>query len=255
MKELSKNQMNRIVPLIQGKEDVILWSCAEGIMGRAWTDDTMIPSAAMVVTGDFCFLLGNAGDVEPAFFANELYEFGRNKIIVPGFDEWSAEIEHHYPGKHKKYLRYAIKRESDVFDRDHLSRLVKAIEPRYHVTRIDRELFFKVQEEAWSADFCNNFSLEDYLKYGVGYVIILDGRIIAGASSYSSTSDSTEITIETLREFRRKGLAAACASALILECLDRGIYPRWDAMNLDSVALSGKLGYHFDREYTVYNIW
>ena len=45
-----------------------------------------------------------------------------------------------------------------------------------------------------------------------------------------------------------------CAAKLILECLDRDWLPSWDAQNLMSVGLAKKLGYHFDREYTAYEV-
>lgn len=63
-----------------------------------------------------------------------------------------------------------------------------------------------------------------------------------------------EITIGTKNEYRRKGLALAVASRLILDCAERNIYPRWDASNIESVELAEKLGYHFDKEYEVYSI-
>ena len=47
-------------------------------------------------------------------------------------------------------------------------------------------------------------------------------------------------------------MAYICGAKLILECLDRGWYPSWDAQNLWSVALAQKLGYRFDHEYVVY---
>ncbi len=50
------------------------------------------------------------------------------------------------------------------------------------------------------------------------------------------------------------GLAYACGARLILECLARGIYPSWDAHNLESAALAEKLGYHYDRPYTAFLI-
>ena len=43
-----------------------------------------------------------------------------------------------------------------------------------------------------------------------------------------------------------------CAAALILECEKRGIYPSWDAHNVESKALAEKLGYRIDKEYTAY---
>lgn len=44
-------------------------------------------------------------------------------------------------------------------------------------------------------------------------------------------------------------MAAACGAALILECLKRGIYPGWDAANMESVRLAEKLGYRLKGPY------
>ena len=60
--------------------------------------------------------------------------------------------------------------------------------------------------------------------------------------------------MDTHRDYRRRGLAAACSAKLILECRRRGWYPSWDAQNLWSVALAEKLGYHLDHEYTAYEV-
>ena len=38
-------------------------------------------------------------------------------------------------------------------------------------------------------------------------------------------------------------IAAAAAAGLILECLDRGLYPSWDAHDKVSLALAEQLGY------------
>ncbi|GAA0774758.1 hypothetical protein GCM10008908_25150 [Clostridium subterminale] len=81
-----------------------------------------------------------------------------------------------------------------------------------------------------------------------------DGEIISGASSYSYCEGAIDITIETKPEYKRKGLALACASKVILECMERGLYPQWDASNLLSVSLAQKLGYNVDKEYWVYFI-
>lgn len=56
-------------------------------------------------------------------------------------------------------------------------------------------------------------------------------------------------TIDTKPEYRRKGLATAVGAALILECLQAGLYPSWDAASRISVALAEKLGYTFSHAY------
>ena len=95
----------------------------------------------------------------------------------------------------------------------------------------------------------------DYAQYrerGLGAVILKDGEPVSGASSYSGYLGGIEIEIDTRTDYRRRGLAYICGAKLILDCLERGWYPSWDAQNLWSVALAEKLGYHFDHEYVVY---
>ena len=48
------------------------------------------------------------------------------------------------------------------------------------------------------------------------------------------------------------GLALAVCAKLILTCLDKGLYPSWDAANLASVSLARKLGYQPGHHYEVF---
>ena len=93
-----------------------------------------------------------------------------------------------------------------------------------------------------------------YEKYGLGVILLKDGQVVSGASSYSAYKGGIEIEIDTRKDYRRKGLASICGAKLILECLDRGLYPSWDAQNMGSVALAEKLGYHFDHAYDAYEV-
>lgn len=78
------------------------------------------------------------------------------------------------------------------------------------------------------------------------------GTPVAGASSYTVYRGGIEIEIDTRVDFRRQGLATACGARLILDCLDCGLYPSWDAHSRASLALSKKLGYKLDRPYPAY---
>ena len=82
-----------------------------------------------------------------------------------------------------------------------------------------------------------------------------DGEVVSGASSYSSYTGGIEVEVDTKEEYRRNGLATACAAKLIIECLKRNLYPSWDAQNKWSVALAEKLGYHYSHAYTAYEMW
>ena len=104
-------------------------------------------------------------------------------------------------------------------------------------------------------DFVSSFASKGkYLDIGRGVVVIKSGRIVAGASSFARYNEGIEIEVDTAAEERRKGLATAASAALILRCLDEGLYPSWDAQNMNSVHLAEKLGYEYDHEYTVYEV-
>ncbi len=117
----------------------------------------------------------------------------------------------------------------------------------------DEQLVRESFEQSWSRDFCAQFrDTEDFLARGIGVGALFEGKLVAGASSYSIYRGGIEIEIDTKPEFRRQGLATTCGAKLILECLSRGLYPSWDAYDLRSVSLAEKLGYHLDRPYVVY---
>lgn len=56
------------------------------------------------------------------------------------------------------------------------------------------------------------------------------------------------------RSIGRRGLATACAARLLLACLERGLYPSWDAANPASAALAEKLGYRPAGAYVTYAV-
>lgn len=87
---------------------------------------------------------------------------------------------------------------------------------------------------------------------GTGICGHTGGVPVAGAASYAVCEGAVEIEIDTRPDFRRQGLAAACGAKLILECLERELYPGWDAHDRRSLALAQKLGYQLERSYSAY---
>jgi len=222
-------------------------------MGKAWVDNKEEPKFAVVLVADFCHFLGAISSPEDEMKVKEMLDQCKRHVIVANHPSWVEIIEKYYPESFKRFNRYSIKREPDVFDKQTLTKYIAKVEDEFKIERIDEDLYHKVIEDPFMADCCSNFSsLEDFLKHGIGYVILHDEVIIAGASSYSYCGGYIDITIGTKDEYRQKGLALACASKVILECLEKNIYPVWDAVDMRSVALAEKLGYSFDKEYEVY---
>ena len=240
--------------LFGGWEETIIWSCLQGVMGCIYADDDRHPCSAAATLGDFAFFAGrpwrelilHKPEGHPADFI----------IMVPENDEWGRMIESCYKERAKKVSRYAIKKELQVFDREKLKKMRDFLPDGYVLKLIDEDIYEQCKEQQWSRDLVSQYpDYGTYQRLGLGVVDQKDGRVVSGASSYSSYEGGIEIEIDTDEPYRRRGLASACAAGLILECLKRDLYPSWDAQNKWSVALAEKLGYHYSHEYTAYEIW
>jgi predicted GNAT family acetyltransferase len=133
--------------------------------------------------------------------------------------------------------------------------LIDRLPESCELKNIDANIYDMCLSDPVTRDFVSSFeSKEKYLDIGRGVVVMRSGRIVAGASSYTRYNEGVEIEVDTVEEERRKGLATAASAALILRCLDEGLYPSWDAQNMISVHLAEKLGYEYDHEYTAYEV-
>lgn len=244
-----------LVKHIFGKwEETLIWSCLQGVMGRIYVTNLDSPVSAMAMLGDFIFYAGEPDEelvsYKPAWCKQNFM------IMIPQNDEWKPLIERNYGEKAKPVLRYAIKKEMGIFNQEKLQRVVSSLSDDYTLCLIDEKLYKMCKSEQWSSDLVSQFkNYNEYKALGLGVVILRNEKIVSGASSYSRYNEGIEIEIDTKEEYRRKGLAHVCGAKLILECLQRNLYPSWDAHNKASVALAEKLGYHFSHEYTAYEIW
>lgn len=246
--------MKKAADLFENWQESLIWSCLQGVMGRIYGDSGENPESVMALLGDFCYFAGKPSR-ELALYKPEQCKKDF-VIMVPQNERWAEMIESCYPEKAKKVTRYAIKKEPGIFDRERLQQAVDGLPEGYSLKMVDEELFYGCKKLEWCRDWTAQYeTYELYRKYGLGAVILKDGEPVSGACSYSGYLEGIEVEIDTREEYRRQGLAYICGAKLILECLERGWYASWDAQNKWSVALAQKLGYHFDREYTAYEIW
>ena len=237
--------LQKIAPLFAGWNETLIWSVLEGHMGYAIADDDETPTAAQLVLGDFCFF---AGRPSVPFAAK-----AAAREIVLQNESWNDAVERAWGTRANRKLRYSIKKEPGVFSRELLQGFVDALPGEYELRLFDKTICEQSLRENWSCDFYSCFlSAEDFLSRGFGVAALHEGQLVSGASSYCIYNGGIEIEIDTAPAYRKRGLALACGARLILEALDRGLYPSWDAFDLRSVMLAEKLGYHSDHPYAIY---
>ena len=86
---------------------------------------------------------------------------------------------------------------------------------------------------------------EQFLGYGGGWCIEKGGQVCAIAFCSFREDMVLEIGVETLGEFRGRGLGAVAAKAIIQQCLEAGLEPVWACRkeNAGSYALAIRMGF------------
>lgn len=238
---------SKVKELFAGWNETLIFSCLQKIMGKVYVSDPEQPKSAFAFVGCFGFYAG-IPDKEIVMDRPDGFV-----IMTPQNNEWAKLIEECYPLA-KKVTRYAIKKDT-IFDRTMLQNEIKKLPAGYELKKIDADIYDRCLENPATEDFVSAFeSKEKYLQMGRGMVILKNGIIVAGASSYTRYREGIEIEVDTIEPERRKHLATIACSALILNCLEEGLYPSWDSQNMNSVHLAEKLGYEFDHEYAAYEV-
>lgn len=237
------------VPLFAGWSETMVWSCLQGVMGSVYGDALECPETAVAFLGDFAFYAGKAAQGAALFCPEE------RQILVPQNEQWCQVIEASWGNRVQKITRFALRKEPNIFDIERLKAAVHSLASGYTLRKMDEVLFQQCRSAAWCRDFVSQYrDYAQYAQYGLGVAVLKNGELVSGASSYSYYHGGIEIEIDTRADHRRKGLAYACGAQLILMCLERGLYPSWDAHNQWSLDLAQKLGYHFDHAYPAYEV-
>lgn len=232
--------------LFNGWDETMIWSCLDGTMGTIYCSDD--GKSAMAELADFAFF---AGIPTKRLLA---HPFSRNfMLLVPQNEEWAAAIEEFYGDTVSKNIRYATRKTTEGFDLAKLRSITDNLPEGCVLREVDEEIFRISKQTPWMHDWTDQFAdYEQFQRFGLGAVLLLNGEIVSGASTYTRYSKGLEIQIDTHKDFRCRGFASITGAALMLMALDRGLYPSWDAANPTSLRLAEKLGYRFSHTYTAY---
>ena len=248
-----EQRLTRAAALFEGWRQPMILAVLEGAFGRVITASAR-PRAALLDAGDFLFLAGAPDEPETEALLKGWRDGHRDfRLLVPCTSGCGRLIETVFGADTPKATRYSFRQSDEHFDRAALKRMADAVPQGVSIAPVGRELYEKALGDQWSRDWCSCFrDAEDYLRRGLGFSALYQGELIAGASSYMACSGGIEIQVDTRSDWRRRGIAAACSARLILECLQRGLHPGWDAASPASAALAQKLGYLPAGEYTAW---
>lgn len=249
MRELFFPETRCAESLFADMEETAIRSALEGYMGRVWTDGENPPSTAHIRQGDFHIF---AGDACVDCAREMLSDLSPGAILVAHGQTWRELIEKTLGQRVVHIKRYAFYKNPAHLDIHRIQALSRCPDG-FTIARMDETLAQTALSEPWSRDLVSQFSSpRDYAQRGLGMCVLHGGALVCGASSYYVYRGGLEVEIDTRADFRRRGLATAAAASLIELSLQNGLYPSWDAANLESVGLAQKLGYQMKTEYDAF---
>ena len=92
------------------------------------------------------------------------------------------------------------------------------------------------------------------LKGGFGFVILKNNELIAGISSGLVYHGAVEVEVATRPDKQGNGFAKKLGAAMILEALNREMFPLWDAHNEASKKVAEFLGYELVEPYEAFEL-
>lgn len=213
----------------------------EGWLGTAVADDKASPAVAMLRYADIVVFGGDAADPMARELAEQLPV---ERAVLPSPQPWMELLAEVHGNRLLPIDRHAFTDES--LNPDHLRALARQVPDGLEVRRIDLPLARRIAADPslLSPDHvCNFDSPQDFVDRGIGFCMLKDGAIVAGASSYAVCNRGIEIQVNTHEAFRGRGLATVASATLIAHTLESGLAAHWDAANVISSHLAQKLGY------------
>jgi GNAT superfamily N-acetyltransferase len=217
-------------------------------MGRVFADARADPQVARAVL-DFHLLAGDPHHANALLLFRQLQP--GNTVIAPT-PAWRQLAAATWPNALTAYRREAF--QAEQFDLDRLRGFRQALPGGFELQQVCPEEVTQFATDLDRALIYNFRSREEFITRGVGMGILHRGRFVSGASFAAVGGGKFEIEIQTQPKFRRRGLARAVASALILYGLEHGMEACWDAANEPSSALARQLGFHPTGKYEAYRL-
>jgi len=250
VKENRNNNLRQLFPEYKGNymADAIL----EGLMGKVLVNDKENPCVAALSLPQYkMHILG--GDAKHPAAREFLAALPGFSTLFFGTPEWTKLLDQVHKGKVIVLKRYAFSSES--LDLERLKQLISQLSANFQIERINLHYAQQIandKSDLTDGQLFGFASPQDFIERGFGYCALENKKIVCIASTGTVCSKGIEVQINTHKKYRGRGLASATGAALLIECLENGIDPNWDAATEISAGLAKKLGYIPQGEYDTY---
>lgn len=253
MYKLEEGNYSKVLPLIQSRNELSVYSVIAGIMpGEIFVNSISNPTAALIRTSECNYIAGKTGDAE--FNASAAAELDFWDQITPDTEEWYDSI----PAVHEnKFIREYARRHY-VLEKADMSVISAALPEDCTLEEISPSALKKAHYENadalldWIKDWGDD---ENFCRYGAGTYIRKDNIIMSWSLSDCSYQDRIAIGIHTDERYRKRGLGAVTAAATVRKCFERGYRQvEWLCVdkNKGSAAIAEKLGFTLSSRYRAY---
>ena len=235
----------------------LVQSILDGYHGEVRVDDPEQPNIALLYLP--ALKLGFVGG-DPSHPAAEAYISGIKKrsflMFADQFEAWDALGKKYHDVAFFEVTRYAFT--SEHLDIEQLKSLRDRDLGELTLKKLDLEMVKKLtaaKSELSEDHFINFDSPEEFIEKGFGFAILDGERVVSLATTFVVCDAGIEIQINTRKKYEGRGLGTMVAAALIVESLERGLDPSWDAATERSAGLAKKLGYTEQGEYPMYIVF
>lgn len=230
------------------------------VNGRVYADEEENPKTFYIVHNYGMSLL--LGDTTNQAFNSDFKEYALNTNGERNNHEWMQV----YPAAWESVLK-GLFQDKLITSAENTSHLTKGVvelntrvnfkfnqekysgmnqpahDPKIEIIQNNEEVYDRMTGSVVPRYFWD--SAADFKQNGVAYCLYYDGQLAATAFSSFVEGNALELGIETVPQFRGKGLAQKVCAALINYCLAHNFEPVWACRleNIGSYVLAQKLGF------------
>ena len=249
--------MIKIESLSEGQyENIINDNCPSfsGIVageckGNLWVDNIEKPKIAIAdsyAVGSFAFLGSINNEDENMTLRNyiisDIFNFLKQKGIY--YFEYSVESDGLKP-----YIQKMFEGKKIQSEKEYSFRITESINKNYllpdnlKMQRVDFDLWSKVM----NGEFINDSfltkrlleswgSFDNFEKKSIGFCITYLDNIVAVIIGTARFKNIIPIDIETIDEFKHRGLGYSLTIEFVNQCIQRGLIAQWDCVESNSIS-------------------